>query len=129
MPNSPAREFFASLLVMAMLSVCPELVQAQPASGGKKPPAPAIPGLPELPPGVELPDDVKQELEKALKEVKALQDAAKAKQPTTPKPAPVPVAPSKSNPAPKSPAPKTPAPKSPPATKAPAAVTAPLPPS
>lgn len=30
---------------------------------------PAIPGLPDLPPGVELPDDVKAELEKALKEL------------------------------------------------------------
>jgi hypothetical protein len=30
---------------------------------------PAIPGLPDLPPGVELPADVKAELEKALKEL------------------------------------------------------------
>lgn len=34
----------------------------------KKHATPAIPGLPELPPGVELPDDVKQLLKKALEE-------------------------------------------------------------
>jgi hypothetical protein len=60
--------------------------EAQP-NGGKKAVPPAIPDLPELPPGVELPPEVQEQLKKALGEFKAAQDAAKAKQPTKNKPA------------------------------------------
>jgi hypothetical protein len=41
----------------------------KPAADKPKAKKPAIPGLPDLPPGVELPADVKAELEKALKEL------------------------------------------------------------
>jgi hypothetical protein len=40
-------------------------VASTPQAPAKKPNAPAIPGIPELPPGVELPDDVKELLKKA----------------------------------------------------------------
>jgi hypothetical protein len=57
----------------------------KPAAGkpaAEKPKAkPGIPGLPELPPGVELPDDVKAEVEKALKEA----EKALPKKPAPPK--------------------------------------------
>ncbi len=82
------------------------------AQAAQKPKSPPIPGLPELPPGIELPPAVKAELEKALQEAKALQDAAKAKQPSAPKPLPTPPAPTKPAPVPTTPkivAPKTPA--------------------
>lgn len=71
----------ASIRVSGSFNVVLETVAAKdsPAGGkpasetakskpGKKPTAPAIPGLPDLPPGVEIPDEVKALLEKALKE-------------------------------------------------------------
>ncbi len=45
-------------------------------------------GIPDLPPGIELPDDVKAQLKKAQAELKALDEAARKKQPpATTKPA------------------------------------------
>jgi hypothetical protein len=53
----------------------------KPAAEKPKAKTPGIPGLPELPPGVELPDDVKAEVEKALKEA----EKALPKKPAPPK--------------------------------------------
>jgi hypothetical protein len=57
--------------------------------------APAIPGLPPLPPGVELPDDVRAFLNKAMQE-SAKQKAAPAKNQPSAKAAPAKTAPTKS---------------------------------
>lgn len=70
----------ASIRVSGSFKVVLETVAAKDAAGGKsasntakskpgkKPAASAIPGLPDLPPGVEVPDEVKALLEKALQE-------------------------------------------------------------
>lgn len=76
-------------LLATLATVNPLDAQNQPPARGKPPakqPAetPAIPGLPPLPPGVELPDDVRAFLNKAMQD-SAKQKTAPAKNPPAPK--------------------------------------------
>lgn len=87
-------------LVATLAALTPVRAQNQtPAKGNppaKQPAAgPAIPGLPPLPPGVELPDDVRALLNKAMQE-SAKQKAAPAKNQPTPKAASNKASPAKS---------------------------------
>lgn len=117
MTNRRACRFLVAVVVTFTGFFCTLSLELARAQAPKKPPQPAIPGIPDLPPGLELPDDVKKELEKALKDAKALQEAAKAKQP-----------PARPNTVPGKTTPPTPSPKPAPATK-PGPATKALPPA
>ncbi|WP_425614200.1 hypothetical protein NA78x_004061 [Anatilimnocola sp. NA78] len=83
--QSRSRLLFTVLfLTSCLLLLAPALVWAQAAGGAKKAAPPVIPGLP---PDLDLPPEVQAELNKALKELKKLDDSSKAKQPPKTQPA------------------------------------------
>ncbi len=88
--NLEVRNMSIRLALKLMFTMCLLLLGSGFGSGTEsaQAQAPAIPGLPELPPGVELPDDVKAQLQKALEASKAFEEASKSRQPpATNKPA------------------------------------------
>lgn len=85
------RTSLALVLSLTLGSASPEFLFAQGAKAPKKSAEPEIPGLSELPPGLELPEDVKVQLKKALEGAKAPKPTKKKNRDNeNPRPAPAP---------------------------------------